>query len=80
MNSGGPMYSLSECLDKSRLWRDKEAQNIMHRQSDYSIVSGKSMKVDGEKGVAGTREEGRDTPAGHRAADRMRIPLLAGPS
>jgi len=69
MNSGGPMYSLSESPDKPI--DGKEGQDIMHRQSDYSIVSGKSWKQDGEKGVAVTRGEGRDTPAGHRAGDRV---------
>lgn len=73
MNSGEPVHSLSECPDKSI--KGKEGQDIVHRQSDYSIVSGKSMKVDGEKGVAVTRGEGRDTPAGHRAGDRVSTKL-----
>ena len=63
MNSGEPVHSLSECPDKPI--DGEEGQDIVHRQSDYSVVSGKSMKVDGEKGVAVTRWEARDTSAGH---------------
>jgi hypothetical protein len=77
MNSGGPMYSLPECPDKPI--DGKEGQDIMHRQSDYSIVSGKPVKAGGEKGVAVTRREARDTPAGHRAGQQVSIPPLAGP-
>jgi len=73
MNSGGPMYSLRECPDKPT--DGKEGQDIMHRQSDYSIVSGKSWKQDGEKGVAVTRREARDTPAGHRAGQQVSTKL-----
>ena len=73
MNSGEPVHSLFECPDKPI--EGKEGQEIVHRQSDYSIVSGKSMKVDGEKGVPVTRREARDTSAGHRAGGRMSTKL-----
>jgi len=75
MNSGEPVHSLFECPDKPI--DGKEGQDIVHRQSDYSVVSRKSMKVDGEKGVAVTRREGRDTSAGHRAGDRMSTKLAS---
>jgi hypothetical protein len=44
------MYSLRECCDKPI--DGKERQDIIHWPSDYSIVSRKSVKADGEKGVA----------------------------
>ena len=50
MNSGEPMYSQKECSIKSI--NDKIPQGIIHWQSDYSIVSKKSVKADGEKGIA----------------------------
>jgi RNA-directed DNA polymerase len=75
MNSGEPVHSLFECSDKPI--DGKEGQEIVHRQSDYSVVSRKSMKVDGEKGVAVTRREARDTSAGHRAGDRMSTKLAS---
>jgi RNA-directed DNA polymerase len=75
MNSGEPVHSLSECPDKPI--DGKEGQDIVHRQSDYSIVSKKSMKVDGEKGVAVMRREARDTPAGHRAGVQVSTKLAS---
>jgi len=75
MNSGEPVHSLFECPDKPI--DGKEGQDIVHRQSDYSVVSKKSMKVDGEKGVAVTRWEAGDTSAGHRAGDRMSTKLAS---
>jgi RNA-directed DNA polymerase len=75
MNSGEPVHSLFECPNKPI--NGKEGQEIVHRQSDYSVVSGKSMKVDGEKGVAVRRWEARDTFAGHRAGDRMSTKLAS---
>gem|GEM_PF-1989572 len=50
MNSGEPMYSLRECPIKPM--DGKMRQDIIHWQSDYSIVSKKSVKADGEKGIA----------------------------
>ena len=44
------MYSLRECCDKPI--DGKEQEDIIHWPSDYSIVSKKSVKADGEKGVA----------------------------
>ena len=62
MNSGAPMYSLRECRDKSIDGKDR--QDIIHWQSDYPIVSRKSVKADGEKGVAVMRRGSRETSAG----------------
>ena len=45
MNSGEPMYSLKECSIKSI--DGKIQQDIIHWQSDYSIVSKKSRNGDG---------------------------------
>ena len=75
MNSGEPVHSLFECPNKPI--DGKEGQEIVHRQSDYSVVSRKSMKVDGEKGVAVTRRGARDTSAGRRAGDRMSTKLAS---
>jgi len=50
MNSGEPMYFLKECGIKPI--NGKTPQDIIHWQSDYSIVSMKSCNGDGEKGVA----------------------------
>jgi len=44
------MYSLRECCDKPINGKDR--QDIIHWPSDYFIVSRKSVKADGEKGVA----------------------------
>jgi RNA-directed DNA polymerase len=60
MNSGEPMHSPRECLDKPM--NGEEGQDIMHRQSDYSVVSKKPTKVDGEKGIAAMRRDARETP------------------
>ncbi len=55
------MYSLRECCDKPI--DGKERQEIIHGPSDYSIVSRKSVKADGEKGVAVMRRgQGRHLP------------------
>ena len=55
------MYSLRECCNKPI--NGKERQDIMHRPSDYFIVSRKSVKADGEKGVAVMRGvQGRHLP------------------
>lgn len=57
------MYSLRECCDKPIDGKDR--QDIIHWSSDYFIVSRKSVKADGEKGVAVMRGDTRETSAGH---------------
>ncbi len=57
------MYSPRECRDKPI--DGKDWQDIVHWPSDYFIVSRKSVKADGEKGVAVMRRVSRDTSAGH---------------
>jgi hypothetical protein len=56
------MYSLRECCDKPI--DGKDWQDIIHWPSDYFIVSRKSVKADGEKGVAVMRWGSRETSAG----------------
>ena len=63
MNSGAPMYSLRECCGKPI--KGKDRQDIIHWQSDYLIISKKSVKADGEKGVAVMRRGSTETSAGH---------------
>lgn len=46
-------------------------------QSDYPIVSEKSMKVDGEKGIARMRGDIRDTSATLRGGQRMSTKLIS---
>ncbi len=69
------MHSLGECSDKPM--DGKEGQEIVHRQSDYPIVSEKLVRAGGEKGVAVTRREARETSAGHRAGVQMRTKLAS---
>ena len=69
------MYSLRECPNKPI--NGEEGQEIIHRQSDYSIVSEKSWKQDGEKGIAVTRWEARDTPARHRTGAQVSTKLAS---
>jgi len=57
------MYSLKECWDKPIDGKDR--QGIIHWPSDYPILSKKSVKTDGEKGVAVMRRGSRETSAGH---------------
>lgn len=57
------MYSLRECCDKPIDGKDR--QDIIHWSSDYLIVSKKSVKADGEKGVAVMWRDSRETSAGH---------------
>ena len=57
------MYSLRECCDKPINGKDR--QDIIHWPSDYLIVSKKSVKADGEKGVAVKRRGAGETSAGH---------------
>jgi hypothetical protein len=55
------MYFLRECRDKPIDGKDR--QDIVHWPSDYSIVSKKSVKAGGEKGVAVMRGvQGRHLP------------------
>ena len=56
------MYSLRECCNKPI--NGKERQDIIHWPSDYSIVSKKSVKADGGKGVAVMQRGSRETFAG----------------
>jgi len=56
------MYSLRECCDKPIDGKDR--QDIIHWLSDYLILSKKSVKADGEKGVAVMRRGSRETSAG----------------
>ena len=49
------MYSLRECWNKPI--DGKDWQEIIHWPSDYFIVSMKSVKADGEKGVAVMRRD-----------------------
>ena len=56
------MYSLRECWNKPI--DGKDWQDIVHWPSDYFIVSKKSVKADGEKGVAVMRGVSRETSAG----------------
>jgi len=53
------MYSPLEYPNKPM--NGKEGQEIVHRQSDYPIVSKKQGNAYGEKGVAGMQLEERDT-------------------
>ena len=57
------MYFLRECCDKPIDGEDR--QEIMHWPSDYSIISRKSVKADGEKGVAVMRRGVGETSSGH---------------
>ena len=57
------MYSPRECCDKPIDGKDR--QEIIHWPSDYSIISRKSVKADGEKGVAVMRRGVGETSSGH---------------
>jgi len=75
MNSGEPMYSPRECSIKSI--NGKIRQDIIHWQSDCSIVSKKSRNGDGEKGVAVMRREAGDTSARRRTGEQMGTKLAS---
>ncbi len=75
MDSGEPTHSHNECRDKPI--NGKERQEIVRRQSDYSVVSEKPVKTGGEKGIAGTRCGARETFAGHRTGERMSTKLAS---
>lgn len=68
MNSGEPIHSLKECGCKPI--DGKEWQEIVYWQSDYLIVSRKSVKADGEKGIAVTHADARDTSSSRRVGLR----------
>lgn len=75
VNSGEPMYSRTECDIKPI--NGKIPQNIIHWQSDYPIVSVKSLNRDGEKGIAVMRRDVRDTSARLRAGAQMSTKLTS---
>jgi len=75
MNSGEPMYSQRECSIKPI--NGKIQQDIIHWQSDYSIVSRKSRNGDGEKGIAVMRGGAGDTSARHRTGEQMSTKLAS---
>ena len=75
MNSGEPAHSRRKC--RAKPMNGKERQNIMRRQSDYSIVSKKPVKAGGEKGIAVTQGGARATTAGPRAGERVSTELAA---
>ena len=60
MNSGEPKYPQESM--RQQVPKDKESQKVSW-QSDYPIVSMKSMKVDGGKGIEGMRLGIGDTSA-----------------
>lgn len=72
-NLGEPMYFQKECCNKPI--DGKERQEIIHWQSDYSVVSKKSLNRDGEKGIAVMREDAKDTSAGLRTGEQMKTKL-----
>lgn len=74
-NSGEPMCSQLECCNKPI--DGKERQDIIHWQSDYSIVSKKPGNAGGEKGIAAMQRDARDTSAGHRTGEQMRTKLAS---
>lgn len=75
MNSGEPMYSLVECPNKPG--QGKEGQEIMHRQSDYPIVSEKPVKAGGEKGIAVMRGGRGETPTRHGTGETVATKLAS---
>ena len=75
VNSGEPMYSQTECDTKPI--DGKLPQNIIHWQSDYPIVSMKSLNGDGEKGIAVMRRDVRDTSAALRGGAQMSTKLTS---
>jgi len=75
VNSGEPVYSQTEC--DIRPIDGKIAQNIIHWQSDYPIVSVKSLNGDGEKGIAVMQRDVRDTSAALRGGVQMSTKLTS---
>jgi RNA-directed DNA polymerase len=74
MNSGEPRYSQSGSM-RQQVLKDEEPQKIS-RQSDYPVVSMKSTKVDGEKGIAGIRGDIGETSATPRGGEGMATKLM----
>lgn len=52
-------------------------QQVTHWQSDYCVVSEKSMKIDGEKAVAGMQLDRRDTSSTHSGGAKMSTKLMS---
>ena len=75
MDSGEPTYSHNECWAKPI--NGEARQDIVRRQSDYSVVSVKPVKAGGEKGIAETRCEARATSAGHGTGQQMSTQLAS---
>jgi hypothetical protein len=75
VNSGEPMYSRTECEIKPI--NGKIPQNIIHWQSDYPIVSVKSLNGDGEKGIAVMQRDARGASARLRAGAQMSTKLTS---
>jgi hypothetical protein len=73
MNSGEPKCSRKECTNKPI--NGKEEQGIIFWQSDYPIVSRKSVKADGEKGIAVIQGDERETTTGHRTGEWVETKL-----
>ena len=69
------MNSLRECSIKPI--KGKTPQDITHWQSDYPIVSKKSLNGDGEKGIAVMRRDTKDTSARHRTGQQMTTKLVS---
>lgn len=67
------MYSQDECGIKPI--NGKKPQGIIHRKSDYSIVSKKPCNGGGEKGVTGMQCGLRDTIAAHSGGERLSTKL-----
>ena len=74
MNSGEPGYPQNESM-RQQVPKDKELQKVSW-QSDYPIVSVKSVKADGEKGIAGIRGDITDTSATPRGGEGMATKLM----
>jgi RNA-directed DNA polymerase len=75
MNSGEPKYSHKECTSKPI--DGKGAQGIIFWQSDYPIVSKRSLKDEGEKGIAVIQSDVKETRAGHRTGEWVRTKLAS---
>ena len=75
MDSGEPAHSHNECRDKPI--NGKERQEIVRRQSDYSVVSEKPVKAGGEKGIAVARSGAGATSAGHGTGQQMSTQLAS---
>jgi group II intron reverse transcriptase/maturase len=74
MNLGEPMRSPNKV--EAKPMNGKE-QQIAYWQSDYSIVSEKSMKVEREKAVANIQRDRRDTSSIHSDGAKMTTKLLS---